>query len=68
MDQITLMKYQEVPYWYQRHGVYHVGRNRFMKPEVRAVYEPATWVRGREQRLNKSDEVLASCENTDDRA
>ena len=58
MDQITLMKYPEVAYWCEKHRVYHVGRNRFIKPEVRAVYEPAAWARGRELRLKKSEEAL----------
>ena len=55
MDQRTLMKYPEVAYWCKKHRVYHVGRNRFMKPEVRAVYEPAAWSRGRELRLREGE-------------
>ena len=53
MDQITLMKYPEVAYWCKKHRVYHVGRDKFMRPEVRAVYEPASWSRGRDMRLEK---------------
>ena len=60
MDKTTLMKYPEVAYWCKKHRVYHVGRDRFMKPAVRAVYEPAAWARGRERRLKKSEEVLTS--------
>jgi hypothetical protein len=51
MDKTTLMKYPEVAYWCKKHRVYHVGRDRFMKPAVRAVYEPAAWARGRALRL-----------------
>ena len=51
MDKTTLMKYPEVAYWCKKHRVYHVGRDRFMKPAVRAVYEPAAWARGRQLRL-----------------
>ena len=51
MDRITLMKYPEAVYWCGIHRVYHVGRNRFMTPEVRVVYERAAWSRGREMRL-----------------
>jgi hypothetical protein len=51
MDQITLMKYPEVSYWCQWHRLYHVGRNRLIKSEVRSVYEPASRARGRERRL-----------------
>ena len=51
MDKTTLMKHPEAAYWCEKHRVYHVGRNRFMKPEVRAVYEPTAWARGRELRL-----------------
>ena len=55
MDQITLMKYPEVAYWCTKHRVYHVGRNKFMKPDVRSVYEPASWSRGRDRRLRECE-------------
>ena len=55
MDQRTLMKYPEVAYWCEKHRVYHVGRNRFMKSDVRAVYEPAAWSRGRDLRLSEGE-------------
>ena len=58
MDQITLMEHPTRAYWCEKHRVYHVGRNRFMKPEVRSVYEPAAWSRGREMRLGGMMEAL----------
>jgi hypothetical protein len=56
MDKISLMEYPEVVYWCDKHRVYHVGRNIYIKPEVRSVYEPAAWARGRETRLRLRDE------------
>ena len=53
MDKISLMEYPEVAYWCDKHRVYHVGRNIYIKPEVRSVYEPAAWARGREMRLSR---------------
>ena len=53
MDQIALMEHPEVAYWCKKHRIYHVGRDRFMNPGVRAVYEPSSWVRGRKMRLRK---------------
>lgn len=60
MDKITLMRDPEAAYWCKEHSVYHVGRNRRMTDEVRAVYEPAAWARGRELRMRgvSIDDVL----------
>ena len=51
MDKTTLMRDPERAYWCKKHSVYHVGRDRRMTAQVRAVYEPAAWTRGRELRM-----------------